>query len=761
MSFRRWWQNVRQVVRVVPLVVGLAAFLMTGAVAAQEATPGVGQTCQDVIDLDVAAQTQRLLADCVTDEMISVATGWTFDGDGHTIYAVDPAAGRLQAAVLFVGEGVGNVHDVVIDGSGLEAPCLSDDGATVLGGIVFLGSTGEARRVTVRNLVRAFPTDQAQMTDGESQRKSCGTGIAIVGESTVTVASSTISDVGYVGILVEDSSATIASNIIVHAEDTGLLGLRGAQVDVLPGNQVRYGGVGIQFEGAGTGGNIDGSGVAHMKTAGIVSMADATVSLVDTTLEEIDGFGVVAVGGGAITAERVDVQRTDRAFVADGGSLQIQEATIAECLFGVLSMNGGSSEVSDSTVRACDIGLGAGGPGSRLSSSKSTITGSDRAGVMLDGGAEAALHELRITQSGAGIAATDHNLVDLVDLHIQDTIQVGVLASGGSQVTMTSSGMRNPGEYGVIVDDAGTLLVSSENSITDAEQAGFQVLDGARLETSNTRIYGGDTGIAIEGSGATAQLTGSYISDTGTNLLVTDGAQVDAVQLFTAGGATGVVISGEGSRATVQESTIQRASQDGVRVQAGGWVSVETSTITDAAGSAISLERGADLPTAVELVMDESGCTPRVVTLPAGVRTEITFRNTGQHQGRIESNVGVAFDLAPGDTEMIGLTSAPADTALKCILPGGSGAWEEVIFRAIPPDETPLLAAPANPLVLRANVIQGGSQGIVIGDGISAIVTENMIEGVTGEALVIAEGAIVESQNNEIVAATPSSRDAD
>ena len=717
--------------------------------------------CQDVIEHDVAAQTQRLLADCMTDETISVANGWTFDGDGHTVFALDPPGGRLQGAVLFIGEGAGDVHDVVIDGSGLEASCLSDGGATVLGGVVFLDSTGEARGVRVRNLARNFAIGQAQVVDNESQLKSCGTGIVVAGKSTATIAASTISEVGYVGILVEHASATVTSNVIVRAEDTGILALRGAQLEMMTGNQVRYGNVGIQLEGTGTEGIIDGSSVAHMKSAGIVAMAEAEVALTDVSIEEVDGLGVVAVGSSTITAERVDVHRTERAFVADGGSLRIQEATIAECVFGVLSMNGGSSDVSSSTVRACETGLGADGPGSQLTASTSAITGSDRVGVMLDGGAEATLHELRITQSGAGIAATDHNLVDLVDLHIQDTTQVGVSASGGSQVTMTSSGMRNPGEFGVLVGDAGTLLVSSENSITDAVQAGFQVLDGARLETSNTRIYGGETGIAVEGSGATAQLTGSYISDTGTNLLVTDGAQVDAVQLFTAGGATGVVISGEGSRATVQESTIQRASQDGVRVQAGGWVSVETSTITDAAGSAISLQRGADLPTAVELVMDESGCTPRVVTLPAGVRTEITLRNAGQSQGRIESNVGVAFDLAPGDTEVIGLTSAPADTALNCILPGGNGAWEEVLFRAIPLDEASLPAAPAEPFVLHANEIQGGSQGIVIGDGISALVTENMIEGVTGEALAVAEGAIVESQNNRIVAATPSATDAD
>ena len=237
---------------------------------------------------------------------------------------------------------------------------------------------------------------------------------------------------------------------------------------------------------------------------------------------------------------------------------------------------------------------------------------------------------------------------------------------------------------------------------------------------------------------------------------MTDGASVNAFQLFTAGSATGVSVAGEGARATVQESTINRPTADGVRVLAGGWVSVETSIITDAGAAAISLQRGADLPTAVDLVLDESGCSPRVIPLPAGVLTEITFRNVGQSPGQIESAIGVAFDLAPGDSEVVKLMSVPVDTALKCFLPGGNGAWEEVILRAIPPDQLPVPAAPAEPLVVRANEIFGGRQGIIVATGVSALVTENMIEGVTGEALTIADGALVDAQDNRIASATPS-----
>ncbi len=742
MNFVPWRQNAARLMRVAPLVIGLAPFLTTAAISAQETAPGAGTACQSVIEHDVAAQTQRLLADCVTDETIIVANGWAFDGGGHTIYAVDPAAGRLQAAVVLIGEGAGDIHDVAVDGTGLEAPCLVDGGATPLNGIVFMNSTGEARHVTVRGIARIVPADQASSADGESQRKSCGTGVAIVGESVATVAASTISDVGYVGILVEGGTATLASNVIVRTEDTGILAMRGAHLEVMPGNQVRYGNAGIQFEGAGTEGTIADSGVGRMKTAGIVAMAGARVALAGAAVADVDGLGVVAAGGGVITAERVDVQRTGRALVADGGSLQIQEGTIATCALGVLSMNGGSANLSDSTVQACDVGAAEGSPGSRLAITASTITGSNRAGVMLEGAAEADLRELRIMQSGVGIAATDHNLVEIVDAHIQDTTQAGMSVAGGSQVTLTSSAMRNPGEFGVIVADAGTLLVSREASITGAGQTGIQVLAGGWLETSDSRLYGGETGIAVGGAGSTARIAETSLSATGTNLLVTDRAQVDVTRLNAAGGATGVVVSA-----------------DGVRVLAGGWVSVESSTITNAAGSAISLQRGADLPTAVEIVLDETGCTPRVVNFPAGVRTEITFRNAGQTRAQINTSSGLLFDLAPSASEVMWLTSVPVDTTLQCVLPGGNGAWEEVLLRAVAPDQIPASAQPVEPQVVQANNISGGGQGITVEAGVRAVITENTIEGVSGEALAFAEDAIVESRNNRIVAGTPSPDD--
>ena len=65
MNFVHCWQKATRLMRVAPLVFGMAPFLATAAISAQEATPGAGTACQGVIEHDVAAQTQRLFADCV------------------------------------------------------------------------------------------------------------------------------------------------------------------------------------------------------------------------------------------------------------------------------------------------------------------------------------------------------------------------------------------------------------------------------------------------------------------------------------------------------------------------------------------------------------------------------------------------------------------------------------------------------------------------------------------------------------------------
>ncbi|MFT4038996.1 MAG: hypothetical protein QM692_12500 [Thermomicrobiales bacterium] len=163
--------------------VALSAFpalAMAAPTLAQDATPVAGQPCTAVIVNDAAASVHRLQADCVTDQPLFVTNGWTFDGGGHTITAVDPPGGRLQGAVLAVIDGAGDVRDVVIDRSGLTEPCALDGSETALSGVLFRDSAGAAQRAPVRDLDRALPPGAVE-AGSPPYREVCGDGIAVIG----------------------------------------------------------------------------------------------------------------------------------------------------------------------------------------------------------------------------------------------------------------------------------------------------------------------------------------------------------------------------------------------------------------------------------------------------------------------------------------------------------------------------------------------------------------------------------------------------
>ncbi len=82
-----------------------------------------------------------LTADCTTEGTVYVPDGYTFDGAGHVVTAVDPEGGRFQGAVLRNRGDTAHVRDVTVEARGLtDVAC--DDGEQLLGGIRFVGASG-------------------------------------------------------------------------------------------------------------------------------------------------------------------------------------------------------------------------------------------------------------------------------------------------------------------------------------------------------------------------------------------------------------------------------------------------------------------------------------------------------------------------------------------------------------------------------------------------------------------------------------------
>jgi hypothetical protein len=97
-----------------------------------------------------AKKTMTLNGDCTTTTNIIVPNGFTLDGAGHTITAMDPVLDHFKGGVIQNGGATANVTDVTITASFLADVC--DSGADRLRGILFDGASGSISDVHVVNL---------------------------------------------------------------------------------------------------------------------------------------------------------------------------------------------------------------------------------------------------------------------------------------------------------------------------------------------------------------------------------------------------------------------------------------------------------------------------------------------------------------------------------------------------------------------------------------------------------------------------------
>jgi hypothetical protein len=84
----------------------------------------------------------RLEADCATEAAVYIPDGYTFDGAGHTLTAVDPQDGRFQGPVLRNRGGEAHVRDVRVVAGGMTDRGDCDDGEAALTGILLEGASG-------------------------------------------------------------------------------------------------------------------------------------------------------------------------------------------------------------------------------------------------------------------------------------------------------------------------------------------------------------------------------------------------------------------------------------------------------------------------------------------------------------------------------------------------------------------------------------------------------------------------------------------
>ncbi len=96
--------------------------------------------------------TRYLDNDCTTDETLVVPNGFTFDGRGFLISAVDPVDGHFTGAVLRNGGDVAHFTDIIISATELSNICNAAPSPDRLMGIQLEDTSGSITHSTVENI---------------------------------------------------------------------------------------------------------------------------------------------------------------------------------------------------------------------------------------------------------------------------------------------------------------------------------------------------------------------------------------------------------------------------------------------------------------------------------------------------------------------------------------------------------------------------------------------------------------------------------
>jgi hypothetical protein len=170
---------------------------------------------------------RTLVADCQTDHTILIPDGFTLDGDGHTITAVDPAGGHFLGAVIKNQGSTASVENLTVTGSGLANVCDPSSPDTRLRGILFDGAGGSITNNTVTGVRQGLSGCQ----EGNAIEVRNAPFDDMGADVSITISGNTVSDYQKNGITANGSvAATITGNVVTGDGPIGYIAQNGIQV---------------------------------------------------------------------------------------------------------------------------------------------------------------------------------------------------------------------------------------------------------------------------------------------------------------------------------------------------------------------------------------------------------------------------------------------------------------------------------------------------------------------------------------------------
>jgi hypothetical protein len=208
---------------------------LVGAVDALKIGYGGSSVTYDFEDMTCrwhdAGTTRYLDGDCITTETILVPDGFTFDGNGHTITATDPAGGHFLGAVIMNGGTTASVIDLNVTASGLANVC--DGGNGRLRGILFDGASGTISNNHVSGVRQGLSgCQEGNAIEARNSPLAGETGsVDMNPDVNVTITNNTVSDYQKNGITVNGAViATVTGNVVTGDGPANYIAQNGIQI---------------------------------------------------------------------------------------------------------------------------------------------------------------------------------------------------------------------------------------------------------------------------------------------------------------------------------------------------------------------------------------------------------------------------------------------------------------------------------------------------------------------------------------------------
>ncbi len=181
-----------------------------------------------VVEKDYDNKVYALLSDCTTDKTIFIEDGWTLDGNGFKLTAVDPVGGHFLGAVLQNGGATAYVTNLEVTASGLSNNVCDNRGAR-LRGILFDGAGGSITNTYVHGVRQGL--SGCQEGNAIEVRNFDAAGNPASAQVTVLISGNTVEDYQKNGITTNGNvAATITNNVVTGDGQIDYIAQNGIQI---------------------------------------------------------------------------------------------------------------------------------------------------------------------------------------------------------------------------------------------------------------------------------------------------------------------------------------------------------------------------------------------------------------------------------------------------------------------------------------------------------------------------------------------------